>query len=447
MQLLSILRNRIFLVFVGVLVTVNVQAQSAIAKELKADINRSAGMFYARPVVNMPKDTPAPQGKKPFYINHYGCPGSYYLDKQEYYTETHAIFAKADSLGKLTALGKDVFRRVSLLYEDANGRFGELTAKGARQSRALMKQMVERFPDMFTPKGYYSVRSVVENRCILTMQESLLQLSSMQQPLVARSKTSHQEKSFMDPEDKLLTSQRADSLTMALYTRFSALNSNEGRLMGSLFNDQNYVITNIDAATLSKQLYILAGDIQHTDLAGLVTLYDIFTPEEIHRHWRKQNAWHYINYGGCTLNGGYQAYLQRSVLRNMIHMGDSMMSRYNPLMHLRFTHANVVMSLACLMELDGYGLHTANLDSLEAYGWANYRIAPLGGSIEMIHYRSERGDPDVLVKVLLNGHEARLPIETDCAPYYHWNDVKRYYLRKLYRYENRRFNFNVQRRR
>ena len=43
MQLLSILRNRFFLVFVGVLVTVNVQAQSAIAKELKADINRSAG--------------------------------------------------------------------------------------------------------------------------------------------------------------------------------------------------------------------------------------------------------------------------------------------------------------------------------------------------------------------------------------------------------------------
>ena len=446
MQLLSILRNRIFLVFVCALVTMNVQAQSEIAKELKADINRSAGMFYARPVGKMPKDTPAPKGKKPFYINHYGCPGSYYLDKKEYYTDTYATLAKADSLGKLTDLGKDVFRRVSLLYQDANGRFGELTAKGARQIRALTKERVERFPDMFTAKGYYSVRSIVENCCILSMQEGLLQLSSMQQPLVARSKSSYKEESFMDPKDPLLTSQRTDSLTMARYSRFVALNSNDGRLMGSLFNDQNYVITNIDAATLSKQLYILAGDIQHTDIAGLVTLWDIFTPEEIHRHWRRQNAWHYINYGGCTLNGGYQAYLQRSVLRNMIHMGDSMMVRYNPLMHLRYTHSNVVMSLACLMELDGYGLHTANLDSLEAYGWANYRIAPLGGSIEMIHYRSERGDPDVLVKVLLNGHEARLPIETDCAPYYHWNDVKRYYLRKLYRYENRRFNFNAKRR-
>ena len=430
-------------VIVSLLVSASVQAQTDVIKEMKADINRAAGMFYTRPVGKMPKDTPPPAGKKPFYINHYGCPGAYYLDKSEYYTETYAIFAKADSLGKLTPLGKDVFRRIRLLCEDAKGRYGELTEKGAQQSRALVKQMVERFPDMFTAKGYYSVRSVVENRCILTMQEGLLQLSAMQQPLTARSRVSFQEKPFMDPEDKLLTSQRLDSLTKARFERFKMLNSDDGRLMNALFNDQNYVITNIDANDLGRQLYILAGDVQHTDIAGVVTLYDIFTPQELHRQWRRQNAWHYINYGGCTLNGGYQPYLQRGLLRNMMHMGDSVMKRYNPLMHLRYTNAHAVMSLACLMDLDGYGLHTENLDSLEAYGWANYRIAPLGGSIEMIHYRSERGDPDVLVKVLLNGHEARLPIESDCAPYYHWNDVKRYYLRKLYRYESRRFNSNA----
>ena len=332
-------KRKIFGVIVSVIISVSVQAQTEIVKEVRADINRAAGMFYTRPVDKMPKDTPPPAGKKPFYINHYGCPGAYYLDKPEYYTETYAVFAKADSLGKLTKLGKDVFRRVSMLYEDSKDRYGELTVRGAQQSRALMKQMVERFPEMFTSKGYYSVRSIVENRCILTMQEGLLQLSSMIQPITARSKTSYQEKPFMDPEDKLLEAQRLDSLTEARYARFRNLNSDDGRLMGALFNDQNYVITYIDADKLSKQLYILAGDVQHTDVAGLITLWDIFTPEEIHRQWRKQNAWHYINYGGCTLNGGYQAYLQRTLLRNMMHMGDSMMKRYNPLMHLRYIHA------------------------------------------------------------------------------------------------------------
>ena len=191
--------NKFFGVIFFVMASVSIQAQTEIARELKADINRYAGMFYTRSIEKSPKDTPPPAGKKPFYINHYGCPGAYYLDKSEYYTETYAIFAKADSLGKLTPLGKDVFRRIRLLCEDAKGRYGELTEKGAQQSRALVKQMVERFPDMFTAKGYYSVRSVVENRCILTMQEGLLQLSAMQQPLTARSRVSFQEKPFMDP--------------------------------------------------------------------------------------------------------------------------------------------------------------------------------------------------------------------------------------------------------
>lgn len=444
-ELLTEAMKKIFLIIFAVITTPLVVQAQIVEKELKADFNRASGMFYARKAGKMPKDTPAPSGKKPFYINHYGCPGSYYLDKSEYYTETYAVLAKADSLGKLTKLGKDVLRRIRLLYQDAQGRYGELTTEGAKQTRSLMKQMVERFPDMFTPKGYYSVRSIVLNRCIMTMEEALLQLSSMQQPLVARSKASLEELKFMDGIDKELASQRIDSLTRISYDHFTALNSNDGRLMESLFNDQSYVLSNIDAGKLSKQLYILASDIQHIDIAGLVTLWDIFTPEEIYRHWRKQNAWHYINYGGYTLNGGYQAYMQRAVLRNMIHMGDSVLKRYNPLMHLRYTNSQVVMSLACLMDLDGYGLHTDNLDSLEHYGWANYRIAPLGGSIEMIHYRKDRDDPDVLVKVLLNGKEAKLPIETDCAPYYHWQDVKTYYLRKLYRYENRRFKNKVKR--
>ena len=243
----------------------------------------------------------------------------------------------------------------------------------------------------------------------------------------------------MSPVDNILTSQRTDSLTLLHYNRFVSLNSSDNRLMQSLFNDPFYVVSSIDVPKLARQLFILAGNVQHANINKKVTLWDIFTQNEIHQHWRKQNAWHYINYGGCTLNGGYQAYLQRATLRNMMHMGDSVLKRYSPLMHLRYTNEQVIMSMACLMELNGCGLHTDNLDSLEAYGWANYRIAPLGGSIIMIHYRANHDDPDVLVKVLLNGEEARLPIKTDCAPYYHWKDVKRYYLRKIYRYENRRF--------
>lgn len=116
-------------------------------------------------------------------------------------------------------------------------------------------------------------------------------------------------------------------------------------------------------------------------------------------------------------------------------MGDSVLKRYAPMAHIRYTNERVLMSLACLMELDNYGLETENLDSLESLGWVDYKIAPLGGSIVMVHYRKDRDDQDVLVKVLLNEEEASLPFETDCAPYYHWKDFKAYYLKKLDAYK------------
>ena len=99
------------------------------------------------------------------------------------------------------------------------------------------------------------------------------------------------------------------------------------------------------------------------------------------------------------------------------------------------------MELICLMELNNCGFKTANLDELEKQGWSNYKIAPFGSSVQVVYYRKDKTDDDILIKVLLNGQEARLPIETGLAPYYHWQDVKRYYLRKLYAHEKLRFNY------
>ena len=55
----------------------------------------------------------------------------------------------------------------------------------------------------------------------------------------------------------------------------------------------------------------------------------------------------------------------------------------------------------------------------------------MGANLQFIFYRSTPKDQDVLVKVLLNEQEATLPIATDCAPYYHWTDFRRYCMEKL----------------
>jgi hypothetical protein len=53
----------------------------------------------------------------------------------------------------------------------------------------------------------------------------------------------------------------------------------------------------------------------------------------------------------------------------------------------------------------------------------------------MIFYRpvgtNGNNADDILVKVLLNEHEATLPVQAVDGPYYRWNDLRKYYDRKL----------------
>lgn len=421
-------------------------AAQSVVDELRDDVRRAAGMHYALPVTTVPQDTPPPGGKKPFYINHYGCPSAYYLERPEYYNDPYATLSRADSLGKLTSLGRLVLEKVSLLRNDSKDKTGELTEAGKQQARDIARQLVQRFPEMFADNSQVDGRSIVENHCLLTLGEATLELSRSHQPLKLSVNSSRRYQSWMNPEDTKLEDHRQDSLAMARYADFtSRWAPDDMGLMMRLFNDADYV-RQLDAAALSRQLFDLAGSSQYAGIADqsvtiggdesntINTLFDIFPPEDIHRHWMRRNAWAYIRYGGCTLNGGNEPYTQRRPLWNLIHMGDSVMNLDCPVIHLRYTHESVVMSLICLLELDDYGLQTDKLDSLEALGWVDYRIVPLGGSMMIVHYRTDRNDPDPLVRVLLNGHDARLPLKTDCAPYYHWQDVKRYYLRKLYAY-------------
>ena len=412
-------------------------AAQTISDELRNDVRRSAGMHYAL-IESETHDTPPPPGKRPFYINHYGCPSPYYPDQPERYDRPYQTLVSADSLGKLTEAGKKVLHRVSQLRREAHESFGELTEAGKQQARDLVRLMTRRVPEAFTDSTYVDGRSILQRHCLLTLGETIIEVSRAHQPMEIRSTASERNKPWMNPDDEALNAQRSDSLAMACFNEFSTRWAlDDSRLMGVLFNDADYVKT-IDATELSRQLFDLAGCTQYTETAADMSLYNLFTPDEIHRHWMRRNAWAYIRYGGSTLSGGYQPYSQRRSLWNLFHMSDSVLKLDHPVVHLRYTHENVVMSLVCLLELDGFGLKTACLDSLENYGWADYRIAPLGGSIMMVLYRTDKDDPDPLVRVMLNGREARLPVPTDYAPYYHWQDVKRYYLRKLYVYARER---------
>lgn len=435
-QLMKLMKQLLFtLVLVGFSMGINAQKSYSAQEEIQLDIHHSASNLLAYPGPKQVQLTKAPMGKKPFYISHYGRHGSRFLIDKKDYSNPRLILAKADSLGKLTPLGKDVLRRITILGDEAYNRWGELTPLGAKQHQQIAKRMYERFPEVFANDVCVDAKSTIVIRCILSMENALMQLLTMNPSLRIRHDASKFDMYYMNLQDKNLRSQRKDSLITATIQKFANQYDHSGSLMEKLFNDADYVREKVDARKLTENIFKLAGSVQNTESRKKITLYDLFSDEEIYDYWKVQNISWYVSFGASPLNGCKQPYSQRNLLRKIIEEADSCIRLDSPGATLRFGHETMVLPLTCLLDLDNYGLQTDNLESLERKGWANFRVFPMGANIQFVFYRENPQDQDVLVKVLLNENEARLPIKSSDEPYYKWSEVRDYYLKKLDAYQ------------
>lgn len=139
------IKRRIFvLTAVACMLTLAVGAQQA-RQDIRRNVNYAGSNYVAYPGPQKSL-TATPSGYEPFYISHYGRHGSRFLIGTNDYDKPLNMLLKADSLGKLTAKGKDVLAKVKLIREEAQQRDGELTPLGAEQHRGIAKRMYERFP-------------------------------------------------------------------------------------------------------------------------------------------------------------------------------------------------------------------------------------------------------------------------------------------------------------
>ena len=401
-------------------------------QDFKADIRLSASNYLAYPGPAPGRTlTPAPDSLKPFYISHYGRHGSRFLIGQDEYDEPLRILLRADSLGKLTLRGRDLLRRLRWMRSEAAGRLGELTEVGFRQHRGIARRMYSRFPEVFAEGAHVDARSTVVIRCILSMEEELHELLRLNPALSVSHDASRHDMAYMNYAD---TAPRATAWTAAADSAATALYDDivdTVKVMRRIFNDMDYVRRSVPMRRLNDRLFRLASATQNSRARYNITFYDLFDDSDVYANWRAANARWYLAYGCCPLNGGRQPLTQRNLLSRIIAEADSCAALPHPGASLRFGHETVLLPLVCLMNLDGYGLATADLKKLDRRGWADYRVFPMGGNVQIVFYRRDASDRSPLVKILLNENEARLPIKAVSGPYYRWSDVRRYWLERM----------------
>lgn len=408
-------------------------AQTA-REEIRNNIHLTASNTLAYPGPKQ-KLTPAPKGKKPFYISHYGRHGSRFLTNRRDYYYPYEAMMRADTIGKLTPLGREVMERVKRILDEAEGRTGELTPLGAQQLRQIAARMYQRFPEVFKGDAYIDARSTTVLRCVLSMENALQQLLILNPKLRINHDASKADMGYMNMQDRHLVAIRNTPSVQTAFDKFKNRVPPTDRLVRTLFNDTLYIKRHVNAERLTYSLFKLASNVQSTELRRQLTLYDIFTDDELYNQWETDNAYWYIWFGPSPLNGSTQPYSQRRLLRTMIEEADSCLKLHSPGASLRFGHETIVMPLTCLLELNDYGQQIDDLAKVAKHGWRNYRIFPMGCNLQIVFYRSGPADHDILLKVLLNEDEMSLPLKTNQWPYYSWSDFRQYYLNKLDAYE------------
>ena len=409
-------------------------AQTA-KEEIYADILKSGSnyMAYQAPTKALTK---APKGYEPFYMSHYGRHGSRWLINENDYTSVIRVFRRANELGKLTPLGKEALAKLERFIPTTKGRLGELSDIGELQHHGIGRRMTENFPEIFSGKdAEVDARSTVVVRCILSMTAECEELTAFNPQMKMHNDVSESYQYYLNHN----FSQRLKDASRdrgSIVDEYKKKYTHPERFCRALFNDESYwKDEDFRPRSFMRAVFNVITNMQSHGNGE--DMWNLFTTEECYDLWKIVNIDWYLGYGAAPQTGGIMQFNQADLLHNIIETTDTIMASktFKNGATLRFGHEVCVMPLACLLELDSCGRQVQDLDHLEDY-WVNYRIYPMACNIQLVFYRSKKQkDAPVLVKALLNEKEATLPVPTDQYPYYKWEDLRAYYVKRLKEFE------------
>ena len=413
------------------------------------DFHQMGSNYYAYPTPTA-KYTKAPAGYKPFYLSHYGRHGSRFHQPADHYHALYNTLAKADSLGKLTDLGKSLLERAKYLDEYAAPRAGDLTQLGVAQHQGIAKRMVKNFPEIFKNDAYVEAYASTSVRCVVSMAAFLEELHAQKPKVEIHQESGKYLMSFISPLDfgKIINESNTPAWQKENEKLYSHVNPT--RMMRALFNDSNYIKKNVDGGDLLSKIYEIGNSLQGSPEIEF-NFDDLWTDEEFTARWHAQNAWWYSVLGNNPFAKKQGLDNARPLLKNVLDEADKVIAAdttkadktaakpaKKTTATLRFGHDTVIFPFAVLLQLENgsmnTGIETADMENLHKV-WRDYEISPMAANVQFVFYKSAKKGSPILVKVMLNEIEQKLPVTCDsatikncpAAPYYRWDDVREYY--------------------
>lgn len=389
------------------------------------------GGIYTAYMVTEHQATPAPRGYKPFYISHYGRHGSRYQTDQKKYDVPAVMLAQAEKDGKLTELGRDLLRRVVIIAEDAHMRAGDLSARGEREQKEIAERMAWAYPQVFAGKNGYHITCLASPyvRSVISMAAFTERLKEIYPKLEITRYASKHDIHITRPEAYMDTFFKE---ARQIAQKHQEENTRDEAFIRRLFNDYDYAVELIRKTYNSNSTFKFIGNMH--DLAMIIqnfdtlpSLHDIFSEEERYTMWKLFNVRRYLTYGPSLDYGDVRNMDGKLLLRDIVERADKVIAGEMPgeCATLRFGHDSAIIPLLAILHVEGCDgrISFAEVERLPEV-WCDSRITSMSVNVQFVFFRNKKGE--ILVKMLHSEREVRIPIETDCWPFYKWEEFRRY---------------------
>lgn len=399
----------------------------SVRDEIKANPNKAGGVYFAYPAVEISPVPDVPKGYTPFYASHYGRHGSRHIIKDYYYTGLLTPLRRAEKEGALTPRGKELLAKVDTLWNIADGRLGELTPLGTRQHQGIARRLATAYPQIFADSlAEVTAASTVVMRCAHSMFAFIEGLKDVFPHLNIPRESSQRNMNYLNYQSQESRPYRTEEGPwFQPYNRIKEKNTNPDRLIATVFSDPAFVEQWVNPDDFMTYLYWMAVGIQNLDSVGM-SLYDYFTPDELYDLWEIYNFEMYSRSSSYPQAEGMHLSNARNLVRNIVETADSYIAGGKHGATLRFGHDTNITPLTALLGMEGCTSDARTPEELAPSGFANFRISPMASNVQMIFFRNDRRKDDILVRVMLNERDVRLPLTPVRDYYYRWSDLRPY---------------------
>ncbi|MDE6115951.1 MAG: histidine phosphatase family protein [Duncaniella sp.] len=342
---------------------------------------------------SMPYPTPPneslayPDSLTPVLINHVGRHGARYMSSAKFTTSLLRHLHRADSLGCITALGKDFQNLCFKVVEKTDGRWGELDSIGMKEQQMIATRAYDNFSQLFRNGKIYAISSYIP-RCIASMNEFTHQLSRLDNKIEIYTSSGEQNSPLLRPweSDEAYKNFISSGTWKKVYDKYVdtfAFDYIAFKLLGV-----DYPISSKDAKDFTLNMYKLIAGCGAIDIEAHWNKY--LTINEYNALWSVENMHHYLTHSASAISD-IPAKLATKLLLDLVNTTREAVNGNQPYsVRLRFGHAETLMPLLALMHFPECYYISDNFNTIGQH-WKDFYVVPMAANLQMILFKSETG--------------------------------------------------------